>query len=113
MRLISYSSLLALVITAGCQHHAAKTAAPASPAKMIVTPETGLTGRVKTVQTSARYVILNFPVGRLPDLGQTLSLYRNGIRTGTVKVTGPQIECNIVADIVAGEAATNDEARLQ
>jgi hypothetical protein len=44
---------------------------------------------------------------------QRLNLYRRGLRVGEVKVTGPQREDNIVADLVAGEAEVGDEVRGQ
>jgi hypothetical protein len=46
-------------------------------------------------------------------VGQSLNLYRRGLKVGEVKVTGPQREDNIVADLVAGEAGVGDEARGQ
>ena len=42
---------------------------------------------------------------------QRLNLYRNGLKAGEIKVTGPQLDENVVADIVAGDAQLGDEAR--
>lgn len=87
--------------------------APAEPktSKLIVTPENGLVGKVEMVNQNARYVVLSFPIGHLPAMEQRLSVYRNGLKVGEVKVTGPQIEDNVVADIVAGESGQGDEVR--
>jgi hypothetical protein len=82
-----------------------------SPQKLIVTPETGLVGKVETVNQNARYVVLSFPIGRLPAMEQRLSVYRSGLKVGEVKVTGPQIEDNVVADIVEGDSGPGDEVR--
>ena len=61
----------------------------------------------------ARFVVLNFPLGKMAAAEQRLNLYRRGSKVGEVKVTGPQREENIVADLVAGEAEIGDEARSQ
>src|SRR5437667_630703 len=58
--------------------------------KLVVTPETALVGKVAWVNTSAKFVVLNFPLGRLPVIDQHLSLYRSGSKVGEVKITGPQ-----------------------
>jgi hypothetical protein len=79
--------------------------------KVVVTPENALVGRVATVNGVARFVVLTFPPGRLPALDQRLNLYRKGLKVGEVKVTGPQTDENIVADIVAGDAEVADEVR--
>lgn len=78
---------------------------------LIITPEIVLAGKVALVDMTARCVVLTFPLGKMPTLEQRLSLYRRGLKVGEVKVTGPQREDNIVADLVAGEAEAGDEAR--
>ena len=64
-------------------------------------------------QHAARFVVLNFPLGKMAAVEQRLNLYRRGLKVGEVKVTGPQREDNTVADLVAGEAEVGDEARSQ
>jgi len=87
-------------------------AGPKAPAqKLIVTPENGLVGKVEMVNQNARYVVLSFPIGHLPAMEQHLSVYRRGLKIGEVKVSGPQIEDNVVADIVAGDSEPGDEVR--
>jgi len=89
--------------------------APAEPKsssqKLIVTPETGLVGKVEMVNQNARYVVLSFPIGHLPAMEQRLSVYRSGLKVGEVKVSGPQVEDNVVADIVEGDSGPGDEVR--
>ena len=79
--------------------------------KLIITSETALIGKVVSANANARFVVLNFPIGRLPSLEQRLNVYRNGLKVGEVKVTGPQRDDNTVADIVAGESKIGDEVR--
>ena len=57
--------------------------------------------------------MLSFPVGQMPKPDQSLFLYRDGMKVGEVKITGPQRENNIVADLVTGEAQVGDEVRDQ
>ena len=111
---------LALVgmLAAGCAYHRpTHTARPATPAAVapqpIVTPDNSLTARVVSYNASGRFVVLSFPVGQMPKPDQTLFLYRDGMKVGEVKITGPQRENNIVADLVTGEAEVGNEVRDQ
>ena len=111
--------LLVAVLTNGCAlfHHPAKAAnpspvaGPAAPA--IVTPDNSLTARVVSYNSAGRFVVLSFPVGQMPKLEQDLFLYRAGMKVGEVKITGPQQDNNIVADLVNGEVQVGDEVRDQ
>ncbi len=111
--------LLATLLANGCalfHHQAPATTSPPSAeatAPAIVTPDYSLTARVVTYNPAGRFVVLGFPVGQMPRLDQGLFLYRNGIKVGEIKVTGPQRDNNIVADLVNGEAQTGDEVRDQ
>ncbi|HEU6448668.1 MAG TPA: hypothetical protein VFV23_09560 [Verrucomicrobiae bacterium] len=49
----------------------------------------------------------------MPKTGETFFLYRNGLKTGEVKITGPQRDNNIVADLTAGDAQVGDDVREQ
>ncbi len=91
----------------------APAAAGGTNQALIVTPERALVGKVVVVNAAARYVVLNFPLGKMATVEQRLNLYRRGLKVGEVKVTGPQREDNIVADLVAGEAEAGDEVRSE
>ena len=116
------------ILSTGCFcHHrrpmpvAAPTAATASPAanpsanapRPILMPDTSLSGRVVSYNDVGRFAVLNFPVGHVPAVGQNLFLYRNGLKVAEIKVTGPQRDENIVADIISGDAQAGDEVRDQ
>ncbi len=77
----------------------------------IVTRDTGLTGKVKVFNEAGRFVVLNFPIDHMPAVDQQLFVYRQGVKIGDLKVTGPQNDDNIVADLVNGEAQAGDEVR--
>ena len=101
------------VALAGCAHYSGDGSATQTSSRpsLIVTPETALTGSVVSVNTTGRFAVLNFPVGRMPPTDHSFNVYRNGLKVGEVKVTGPQRDDNIVADILQGEAQAGDEVR--
>ena len=116
--LMPLTLVIAGMLAAGCLHHRpARPASPATPAAVapqpIVTPDNSLTARVVSYNASGRFVVLSFPVGQMPKAEQGLFLYRDGMKVGEVKITGPQRENNIVADLVTGEAEVGDEVRDQ
>ncbi len=129
MRTLLSAIFLSALLAAGCAGR--KTATPAfttpagtktGPARagtsatnqtLIVTPDNPLVGRVALVNPEGRFVVLNFPLGKMAAKDQRLSLYRRGLKVGEVKVTGPQREDNIVADLTAGDAEVGDVARAE
>jgi hypothetical protein len=116
---ILWTLLLVAMLANGCAlfHHRAKTAKTSPSAgettPAIITPDNSLTARVVSYNTSGRFVVLSFPVGQMPKMDQSLFLYRDGMKVGEVKITGPQRENNIVADLVTGEAQVGSEVRDQ
>ncbi len=115
--------LLIALLLAGCARNAANGPGYGTAGKPALTGETAanqnlgtapailLVGKVVRVEPSARFVVLNFPVGRFPALDQHLNLYRNGIKVGEVKVSAWQNDDIVVADILAGESQVGDEVR--
>jgi len=79
--------------------------------KLIVTPGNSLVGKVAFVNMNARFVVLNFPIGQLPAIEQHLNIYRSDLKVGEVKVTGPQYDDNVVADLLAGDSKIGDQVR--
>ena len=78
-----------------------------------MSPTLQLTGKVASVNSELRFVVLDFSVGDMPGINQRLGVYRAGQKVGQVKVTGPQSDTNIVADMVEGEAHVGDEVRQE
>ena len=111
--------LLCALALSGCSwmkpgNKPAKAQPPAaSPANPPATAGNAQVGKVALVNGPARFVVLNFPLGKMAATEQHLYLYRRGSKVGEVKVTGPQRGDNIVANLVAGEAEIGDEARTQ
>ncbi len=124
MRTLLSIILLGALVLSGCAGRKSappkRTPAKAPPPQasatnqtLIVTPENTTAGKVALVNNTGRFVVLNFPLGKMAAVEQRLNLYRRGLKVGEVKVTGPQREDNIIADLVAGEAEVGDEAREQ
>ena len=68
-------------------------------------------GTVVSVNPALRFLVMDFPVRKLPVLEQRLNVYRNGQKVGEVKVTGPGRDTTIAGDIMVGEVQVGDEVR--
>jgi len=117
MRLTFSVLLLAgMVAFSGCsssRHQSAKyddipTAAGKKP---IVKASDELVGKVVRYNTIGRFAVLNFPANRMPAVGRTVFVYREGLKVGEIKVTGPIQDDNIVGDLVSGDGKSGDEIR--
>ncbi|HPC61745.1 MAG TPA: hypothetical protein PKX23_13870 [Verrucomicrobiota bacterium] len=125
MRFLVVFMALGLGLGAGCagrKSQPAFTAAPAkaraaSPAptadKITVTPSEVRTGKIVKYNPSGRFVVINFPVVQVPPVDLVMEVYRQGLKVGQVRITGPQLDDNIVADVIAGEVAIGDLVRDQ
>jgi hypothetical protein len=113
-----YSWVIAIIIiSTGCARRQAApgpvTTTPKS-SPVIVTATESRAGRVTSVNPSARYVVISYPVGTpLPAMDTRLHVYRDGLKVAEVKASKEQIDINAVADIVAGECRIGDEVRQQ
>lgn len=77
----------------------------------IITLSDQAVGKIQTVNPVSRFVVLDYGLNPLPAIDQRLNVYRNGIKVGELKVTGPILNNNIAADILAGDVHQNDQAR--
>jgi hypothetical protein len=109
MKIFTFISALLLALTvSGCHSHS-QPKPPAVKPQPIVMPDLSLTAKVVSVNLVGRFVILSFPAGGMPNVDQTMFLYRSGLKVAEVRVTGPQQETNIAADIVSGDAQVGDD----
>ena len=92
-----------------------KHAAPARGQKVgsrqEVTLDEAVMGTVVSVNPALRFLVMDFPVRKLPVLEQRLNVYRNGQKVGEVKVTGPGRDTTIAGDILVGVVQVGDEVR--
>jgi hypothetical protein len=79
----------------------------------VVTPDLRPVGRVAMVNVEARFVVLSFPAGSLPQPGEHLHIDHAGLKIGEVKITGPQRDFDTVADLLEGSANVGDEAKSE
>jgi hypothetical protein len=88
--------------------------APTTPANtntFRVTPDESVMGRVTLVNEKLRFVVVTFPLGQVPPVGNRMNVFRNGAIVGEIKISQQQRDDNTVADIVLGEAKKGDEIR--
>jgi hypothetical protein len=120
MRIVT-GLLGATLMLAGCAVFQKHTPAP-KPApppvttqqpKPVVTPDFRAVGHVAMVNAEARFVVISFPNGPVPQRERHLNVYRDGQKVGELKVTGPQRESDTVADIVSGDVQLHDEVRTE
>ncbi len=126
MRLMLSALLLGALAVSGCARKDSRAPVPenapgrtssadgakaTAPDKLIVTPESELAGKVVRVNPGGGFVVLSFPLGRVPVLDQHMSVYRRGLKVGEVKISGPRLDENIVGDLVSGDARPGDEVR--
>ena len=106
-----------LTLQTGCflwQHKKTAAKPPTTTAtRPIVTPDASLAATVLIYNPVGRFVVLNFPADNLPKQDQVLFLYHGGLKAGEVKITGPQHDNNVVADLISGAAQAGDEVRDQ
>ena len=91
----------------------ARAAAPPKAPPVIVTPGASNSGKITSVNTGARFAVITFSSGQLPEIERHLGVFRNGLKVAEIKITGPHRDGNTVGDIVAGECQTGDEVRVE
>jgi len=81
--------------------------------RLTITSDHVLVGKVLRVNQEGRFVVMSFPIGRLPVMGQRLNIYHHGQKAGEIRATGPQLDDSVVGDIAEGNAQAGDEVRAQ
>ena len=119
-------TLAMLVATSGCFLREDKVPAqnpppaftvkqPGSNTNLVITPFGSAMGRVFSVNTQAKFVVVTFPIGQLPANDARFSVFHAGMKVGEIKITIPPapLENGISADIIAGSAQEGDEVRAE
>jgi hypothetical protein len=84
---------------------------PASTPGVSITPDFRPVGKVVSFNPEKHYVVLTFPIGSMPRVGQRLNLYHNNVKIGDLEITGPTRDFYTIATVLAGQPRTDDEAR--
>lgn len=79
----------------------------------IVTLTQTQNGKIAAANAALRFVVVDFSLGQMPGADQRMAVYRQGLKVGEIKITGPERNGNIAADLLAGEAQVGDEVRLE
>lgn len=87
--------------------------AAGSQTNLVITPAGSPVGRIASVNRSAKFAVINFPVAQVPADGTRLSVFRGGAKVGEVKISGPVQGTFTVGDIVAGSVEIDDEVRAE
>jgi hypothetical protein len=122
MRILLIGLTLGVLASAGCAHkrisrppgnfeNLPPASNPTNRQNLTITQEFVLVGKIVSTNPTGRFVIVSFPLGRMPPNGQRFSVYRQGLKMGEIRITGPQRDDNVVADIIAGDATVGDEIR--
>jgi hypothetical protein len=77
----------------------------------IVTPGGSLPGKVVSFNPNGRFAVLRFPLGEMPPQQRRVGVFRDGLKVGEMKISGPQRDTHTVADLIAGECRAGDEVR--
>lgn len=88
---------------------ATATTNPASPAAVVLPAS----GRVHTVNAGLRFVVIDYTLGGTPALQSLLDVFRGSERVGQVRLTGPERNGFVAADVTEGFLQVGDEVRLR
>lgn len=70
-------------------------------------------GRVHMVNPGLRFVVIDYTLGGVPPLQSLLSVFRGTEKVGQVRLSGPERNGFVAADIVEGYLQVDDEVRLE
>ncbi len=100
--------LLAGVGLTGCAGPSALRSADATvePIAVESAPAT-----VTLVNSELRFVVIDFGDTKMPGIGATVELYRDGTKTATVRLTEPARGRFITGDILDGDPRAGDQVR--
>jgi len=84
-------------------------AAPATPADPV--PVNVQQGRIASVRSELKFVVVDFTPGVLPQIGRRMSVYRGGQKVAELLISGPAEGLNIAADVIEGVAQEGDTVR--
>lgn len=70
-----------------------------------------LVGEITSVNLKGQFVVMRFAVGVMPAPGTAMAVYRDNVKIGQVKVSGPHRDTYTVADVLRGECQIGDRVR--
>ena len=76
-----------------------------------MTPGGSLPGKVASFNPNGRFAVLRFGLGDMPALQRRVGVFRDGLKVGEMRISGPQRDNHTIADLIAGECRAGDEVR--
>lgn len=70
-------------------------------------------GRIHSVSPVAPFVVVDYILGGMPPLQSTLDVFRAGQKVGQVRLSGPEQNGFVAADILNGILQVDDEVRVR
>ena len=110
MRRITILAIL-LVMGTGCGHSRDEIKKPSPTTKSVMTPINRVSGHVVLVNADLKYVVVDFPTGKLPVPNQRLNVYHEGDKVAEIIISPQSRDSTFAADIVKGEVQPRDIVR--
>jgi hypothetical protein len=137
-RLIAGTSVTLAILIAGCASSDSKTAEGERPAVATIPSKGGglvrdsqpsdaqsktnspenatlvlpTSGRIHSVNPGLQFVVIDYTLGGVPALQSLLPVYRGDQKVGQVRLTGPERNGFVAADVVEGILQNDDEVRI-
>jgi hypothetical protein len=137
-RLIAGTSVTLAILLAGCASSDSKTPEGERPAVATIPSKGGglvresqpsdaqsktdsaenatlvlpTSGRIHSVNPGLQFVVIDYTLGGVPALQSLLPVYRGDQKVGQVRLTGPERNGFVAADVVEGILQTDDEVRV-
>lgn len=89
------------------------SASPTNTAAAKATMLLPASGRIHSVSPVAPFVVVDYILGGMPPLQSTLDVFRAGQKVGQIRLSGPEQNGFVAADILNGILQIDDEVRVR
>jgi len=69
-------------------------------------------GRIHSINPGLQFVVVDYTLGGMPPFQSLLPVYRGDQKVGQVRLTGPERNGFVAADVVEGILQNDDEVRI-
>ena len=69
-------------------------------------------GRIHSVHPGLQFVVVDYTLGGIPPLQSILHVYRDDQKVGEIRLTGPERNGFVAADVLEGVLRNDDEVRI-
>lgn len=69
-------------------------------------------GRIHSINAGLQFVVVDYTLGGIPPLQSLLPVYRGDQKVGQIRLTGPERNGFVAADVVEGILQNDDEVRI-